>query len=490
MRLFLALCCLLGVVCRAQAKAVFAHYLMGNTATFGPSDWETDIQEAQAAGIDAFALDVGSGDNVALPLQMGFETAAYYGFKMFFSFDYSGGTGTITDGSSSNETEAIWPKDNVTALIKAWSSSDAYYTYQGKPLVSTFEGPASADDWTDIKNETGCLFIPDWTSIGPKAALKTGVVDGLFYWGGWPWGPESVNTTIDKQYMAALAAADDNKPYIMPISPWFYTNMPGYDKNWVWNGDNLWYDRWQQALDLSPDFLEIISWNDFGESHYIGPLHTTEYAQFKTADSPYNYAANMPHDGWRAFLPYLIAQYKTGNASLSQESLMVWYRAHPVADCTTGNTTGNAISQGQTTMPPKDILQDRIFFSALLNATADINVTINGNPSAANWTNTPSSSSSSSSSSTGIYHGSAPFDSHTGAVNITLTRNNKIVAQLTGIDITPNCTDDIQNYNAWVGSVKVAESGAARLRQPLSCFFSTPLLVPGLLLAGYFYTFL
>lgn len=23
---------------------------------------------------------------------------------------------------------------------------------------------------------------------------------------------------------------------MMPVSPWFYTNMPGFDKNWLWRG--------------------------------------------------------------------------------------------------------------------------------------------------------------------------------------------------------------------------------------------------------------
>ena len=23
---------------------------------------------------------------------------------------------------------------------------------------------------------------------------------------------------------------------------WFYTNLPAYDKNWVWRGDDLWFE--------------------------------------------------------------------------------------------------------------------------------------------------------------------------------------------------------------------------------------------------------
>jgi hypothetical protein len=55
----------------------------------------------------------------------------------------------------------------------------------------------------------------------------------------------------------------------MPASPWFYTNMPGYAKNWMWpqHQMTLWPERWTQILALvpQPHYVEIISWNDFGE---------------------------------------------------------------------------------------------------------------------------------------------------------------------------------------------------------------------------------
>lgn len=41
----------------------------------------------------------------------------------------------------------------------------------------------------------------------------------------------------------------DFSHYMMGVSPWFFTNLPGYDKNWLWRGDSLWYDRWQQYVD-------------------------------------------------------------------------------------------------------------------------------------------------------------------------------------------------------------------------------------------------
>jgi hypothetical protein len=29
----------------------------------------------------------------------------------------------------------------------------------------------------------------------------------------------------------------DTLPFQMPVSPWFYTNLPGYNKNWLWRGE-------------------------------------------------------------------------------------------------------------------------------------------------------------------------------------------------------------------------------------------------------------
>lgn len=67
-------------------------------------------------------------------------------------------------------------------------------------------------------------------------------------------------------------------------SAWFFTHFGGevsYSKNWVFPSDLLWYNRWREILQLGPRFVEIITWNDYGESHYIGPLsspHTDDGA--------------------------------------------------------------------------------------------------------------------------------------------------------------------------------------------------------------------
>ena len=104
---------------------------MGNTALFVQSDWESQIKLAQAASIDAFALNMANKDSSndqALPLA--FKAAEGLGFKLFFSFDYAG--------------NGAWSKSTVTDLIKKYAASSAYYRRGSQPFVSTlyvFEAP-------------------------------------------------------------------------------------------------------------------------------------------------------------------------------------------------------------------------------------------------------------------------------------------------------------------------------------------------------------
>lgn len=236
-------------------------------------------------------------------------------------------------------------------------------------------------------------------------------------------------------------------PYMMPVSPWFYTNLPGYDKNWIWNGDSLWYDRWQQVLTLKPEFVEIISWNDYGESHYIGPLHDDAYATFGIGNASYNYALGHPHDGWRDFLPLLIDEYKGKEVNVTTEGITAWYRQAPGKACTNGGTMGNTKTHGQKEFPPTEVLQDAVFYSALLRSAVGVHVSVDigGTVQDGTWKNK-------SREPAGIYHGSVPFDGNTGPVVVTMSRRGKTIAEIRGASITEFCKDDIQNWNAWVGS--------------------------------------
>lgn len=86
---------------------------------------------------------------------------------MFISFDYA--AAQAQGGFSSSD---------VVGILKQYASRKGQYQFQGKPLVSTFEGPNNKGDWTGIKQQVDCFFMPDWSSLGPQAAASVAGVDG------------------------------------------------------------------------------------------------------------------------------------------------------------------------------------------------------------------------------------------------------------------------------------------------------------------------
>lgn len=72
-------------------------------------------------------------------------------------------------------------------------------------------------------------------------------------WDAWSVNTAQKTTAEDQQWRNVLAG----KPYMMGISPWFYTNLPQFNKNWLWKGDSLWYTRWEQAIDFQPEYVQV-----------------------------------------------------------------------------------------------------------------------------------------------------------------------------------------------------------------------------------------
>ncbi|OHX00510.1 alpha-glucanase [Colletotrichum incanum] len=228
----------------------------------------------------------------------------------------------------------------------------------------------------------------------------------------------------------------------MPVSPWFYTNLPGYNKNWLWRGDHLWYDRWVQANVLMPEWVQIISWNDYGESHHIGPIRDHALVAFNTGKAPYRYS--LDHHGWRTFLPYSIDRYKNNKAAITTEGVSFWYRPTPKDACNTGGTTGNTVSQLQIEFQPYDVVEDSVFYSVLLTSAATVKITIGGVEANGQWRNLPDGE-------VGLWHGSSPFQGRTGEVKITVWRKDVLIADLTGPAIKKDCHNGMMGFDAWAG---------------------------------------
>ncbi|KAI0853638.1 glycoside hydrolase family 71 protein [Daldinia vernicosa] len=385
-----------------SGRQVFAHYMVGLTSGQSQDQWQTDITQAKSAGIDGFALNVGSSDSWnAEQLQLAYDTAASNSFSLFLSFDMAASS---------------WTTDQVIALVNQYKDASSQLKVNGKPFVSTFEGPDWADNWATVRSSTGDIFlVPDWSSLGAAGVGgKLDTIDGAFNWGAWPNANEnSIDTGNDVAYQSSL----QGKAYMMGVSPYFYTDLPQYSKNWYSSSDSLWYDRWAQVLEILPTYIEIITWNDYGESSYINdPIAAQIVSGAET------YVDGFGHSAFRFVLPYFISAYKAGSAdvALPSEGAVAWYRTTPATICGDGGTVwgqGGSASAASGT-------QDVISIIALSDSSKDITVSIGG----ASQTVSPSRSVGKA------YFYQVPFNGNTGAVTVTLDGKST-----TGPEISNSC---------------------------------------------------
>ncbi|KAI3321399.1 glycoside hydrolase family 71 protein [Xylariaceae sp. AK1471] len=386
----------------AADKQVFAHYIVGITSGQTRDEWQLDISQAKASGIDGFALNVGAQDTYNdEQLHLAYDVASSNGFVVFLSFDMQA---------------SQWSADQIGSYINTYKGYGSQLKVNNLPVVSTFEGPSQADIWPGVRAATGGIFfVPDWASLGAQGVQsKLSLIDGAFNWGAWPEANQyTMSTGNDVAYKSVLAG----KPYMMGVSPYFYTNLPG--KNWYSSSDSLWFDRWKQVLDIQPEYIEIITWNDYGESSYINaPI------AHQIVSGANTYVDGFDHTAFRFVLPYFISAYKAGNANVAvpSEGAVGWYRTTPASICSNGGTVwgqnGGASAASGT--------QDVVSIIALTNSATSINVKIGQGDAGQS---VPATSTVGKAS---FYQ--VPINGRTGAVTITL--NGK---STTGPEITNSC---------------------------------------------------
>ncbi|KAJ9150800.1 Glycoside hydrolase family 71 protein [Pleurostoma richardsiae] len=278
-------------------KPAFAHYMIG---TITNDHCHQDIVDAQGLGIDAFALNFdqfASWSNTTVDNL--FNNAEALGFKLFFSFDMS--TGYFND-----------PNQYASYLMQ-YISRSSYYTYDEKPLVTTFGGGSvSTSQWNQFKSTVGSIvLIPAFYQTTPSSSFFSNnpALDGAFNWNSWAsegQGKIVVPTTDDETYLQAAKSA--GKLFIMGISPLQFKHIDS-GQNWYLRGEaNLEY-RLGQALSLQPDMLELQTWNDAGESHYMGNIWPEPISGSVIPD----YTDGYDHTGYWQVLPSFIQAWKRGD---------------------------------------------------------------------------------------------------------------------------------------------------------------------------------
>ncbi|KAE8151543.1 glycosyl hydrolase family 71-domain-containing protein [Aspergillus avenaceus] len=421
-----------------EERLVFCHFIVGIVSNRqNASDYDADMRRAKEYGIDAFALNIGTDAYTDTQLNFAYESAANHGMKLFISFDFN-----CWHSSQGSE---------VGAKVRQFADHPAQLNVDGKVFVSSFCGDGV--DPGAIREAAGCeiFFAPNFRP--DQGDFEN--VHGAFNW--MAWHSNGCNKAPTAEQRVAVMDGDNayqyalrGKAYIAPVSPWFFTHFGDevpYSKNWVFPSDLLWYYRWREILASRPRFVEIITWNDYGESHYVGPLSSPH-----TDDGSSKWAMDMPHNGWLDMAKPFIAAYKAGacypDDFIQEERLVYWYRPMPKwVDCDATDTT----MQGNDNITSGDFfrgrphgsetMEDSVFIVTLLKEPADVEV--------------------SSGSNTRVFQ--APAGAHewsipmgVGAQSFQVRREGYLVEALSGVsqrDIAAEGPYGIYNFNAYVGTL-------------------------------------
>ncbi|TFK36071.1 glycosyl hydrolase family 71-domain-containing protein [Crucibulum laeve] len=395
---------------RDGTKYVFMHHIVGNTYSYGPDDWKDDIRQIAAKGVDAIALNIGSSSWQPDQIRSAYAAAASIGsnLKLFISFDF---------------TEMACSVSDVVSRVNELAGHPNQFKVNGKPMISSYAGDCLGQSgWASIKSQTNGYLMPFiWGLEGQFNNWPS--LDSWYCWGcAWPQGNADKTTDDDNYYINQLGSR-----YATTISVWMYTHY-GY-KNFYQRGDNwLINTRWEQLVAMRDKltFVEMVTWNDFGESDYFGPVKGAQ-------PDGTTWATNFPHTAWYDMSQYYITAFKTGSyPAITEDVIYYWARPHPAGATASGDSLGRPTGFDWT----PDTLWAVVF------ASSTSTVTLKCGSSSQTFTNVAA----------GVTKLKIPLAA--GKITVTMVKNGQTVINETPSDFTFVTNPVLYNYNAYVGSAK------------------------------------
>jgi glucan endo-1,3-alpha-glucosidase len=306
----------------AQPKLVFALYMVCNRDYGGSvAGYEHDIQDAQAYGIDGFDLDCGdwNGGNYKADTAKIFQAAAALnsGFKLFFEAEGQSG-------------------DQIVNMVETYASNPYYYHYQGRPLLL---------DWAGNFHNGGRLGALSWWQsqvLGPLHAAGINVffipsfycsnssesptydqvlsdynlwwnqiADGFNYFGA--AGTPTQGSLLKSSEAFATVFHEHGKTVMSPVSPQYWGNKQKPERRYFeYGGGQGLTAQWESIIQVQhPEWVNMITWNDFDEATFFTPI-----------DDVNNYWHYVAHTAPGFY------QNRTGILKLN-EYFIDWYKHYP-----------------------------------------------------------------------------------------------------------------------------------------------------------------
>ncbi|WP_439405843.1 glycoside hydrolase family 71 protein [Bradyrhizobium sp. DASA03076] len=317
-------------------RLVFSHYMAccpfaGHNASVDALQHEMEL--AARAGIDGFAVNVGAWlkepyyQDISLRL---FKAAQQSRFKLFFSADAS-------TGLSASE---------VVDMVSRFSGEQAYLKRSGRPVLSTYGGTVEwykdILDGLKIRGIT-IFFVPNshrpaHAKSIPGSLIETpdrvtieGILadltfsDGLFYFGAagrYPAIAQSIRVGVELSHA-------HSKLYMAPVTP-YYRGLKQNFRVFEADGFTGMEEQWKAAIESKADWVEIVTWNDWGESSYVRPFEGE--STIPLWDS--HWGLLTAHDAYLNLTGYYIKWFKSGvPPPVTQNRVHVFYRPQSSSQC-------------------------------------------------------------------------------------------------------------------------------------------------------------
>lgn len=178
------------------------------------SDYDNDMQQAKAAGIDAFALNIGIDGFTSTQLDFAYESAHSNGMSVFISFDFNWYSTSNTSG--------------IADTIGTYAGYPAQLLIDNKVFVSSFSGDGL--DLAGVQSDLTAHEIFWAPNFQPNNIASA---DALFNWMAWPnngdnKAPDAGNNLTVSEGDTSYTTALKGKPYVARklSSPHQITDIP------------------------------------------------------------------------------------------------------------------------------------------------------------------------------------------------------------------------------------------------------------------------
>jgi hypothetical protein len=261
-------------------------------------DLETEVRQAEAVGLDGFTVDVYTTAGVRWQRTLDLLTAANNvdpNFKIIIMPDMASLTGDRAD--------------QIPGIVEALAKYPAAMRLpDGRLVISAFKAEAQPPDfWQGVfqqLNSAGIkvAFVPtflSWKDREPYASLCHGF--GM-------WGSKDATSNAEPSHFTE-EAHKDVPIAMMPVGP--QDERPKSYGFYEALGSQNYRNCWMNAIKDSPDWVQIVTWNDYGECSEMRPSTSIGYSYYDLT-------------------AYYVNWYKTGKQPpITRDVLYYFHRLQP-----------------------------------------------------------------------------------------------------------------------------------------------------------------